>query len=167
MALQKQFRGLDNFVGAYTLGKLTLDLGGVLQPQMDVSLFVEPPRDAYATEDLDSYIVNTQIFPFTVPSNEIWLMHALGFHTDGALNGDLELLTCVKTPNNTSIRGFERRDQFSGFTNTLVATGGIHFASPVFLEPGTDAGWTVIKLSGTTPGRPNLLASIQYQRIGI
>jgi len=42
VALQKQYRGLQKYLGRFEAGILPLDLGQVVQPQIDIAQWVEP-----------------------------------------------------------------------------------------------------------------------------
>lgn len=44
MALQKQLRGLADFLGLYELGNVKAEYGGVVAPTLDVSNFLTPPQ---------------------------------------------------------------------------------------------------------------------------
>ena len=163
MPLQKQFRGLSDFVGRYQGGQLTLELLQQLQPMLDISQFVEPPR--WNIEDRTVTAVNQfHSAADVIPENEIWAVSQLSCVSNNPLTtgNSLNMTPLAQTPGQIERVCFDNRNSAN-----LDLTPAVHvFSKSVIFETPQlyTGGWWFGFLSTYFTGTSEALQiGIRYQ----
>jgi len=112
VALQRQFRGLQKFLGRYEAGQMPLELGGIVSPTIDIQEWVQPEVLTNG-QSIDTGQIAT---PGQPSEGKVFIPEWIGMHipilaTQQALNVQPVIIL-----NNTLIYGLDNTNQ--SFTTT-------------------------------------------------
>lgn len=165
MALQRQFSGLSDFIGEYSLGKLQFELLGQVVPALNVETFINPPRELESTTDLDTVAANTLILTAEVPAGETWLIHDMGYITSSTLTGVLGVIPCALLPSQNTYRAFQTLQSTATWSAGQQAIEGMHFNQPYHAEQGSALGWWCTLVAGSS--RPDIISNLHYTKFAV
>lgn len=171
MPLQKQFRGVSDFIGRYRGGQLTFDLNSLITPTFDVTQFMEPPKTAIVQHSIGTA---GQFFapfaaPVGVPNDELWLVHALSAVSINPISAGQQARMAPIANLPSQVERITFGDFPTNSFSTLGSGGlgcwGVTLPQPYLLEPGWEPGFLVTWFTGG--GSHNVQVGMRYQIIKI
>jgi len=132
--LQKQFRGLPDFLGSFRGGTIPAEYGGVITPTFDVGPYLQEPEWIVGTLSCAAVADNT-IIP--VEPGERLLLHHFGWQTDSIVNVTntrFAIGANVLLNTTTKVEIHRNPNEATNIEAAFVAGGMTNYPTPLFLQ---------------------------------
>lgn len=160
--LQKQFRGLSDFTGLFSLGVQPMQLSTLIQPVLDMSPFAEEPRVNTGSQSLNTVPTGSFFGTATVPDDEIWRILHYGGSTSAVLASNMRIRGVLELPSGERL-GFDGDSAPYQHAAASQANCGYLFSKTYIALPGWRFGWEV--LFNAAVGQPAWNSALIYQRV--